>query len=79
MTSLTGSSTGCIRNTMDRVLADKFSYVVKEIWRIRTEIDRLAHNVIELTALTDEEIRKADTQDNGREREEEDTMGRQDS
>lgn len=64
---------------MDRVLADKFSYVVKEIWRIRTEIDRLAHNVIELTALTDEEIRKADTQDNGREREEEDTMGRQDT
>lgn len=64
---------------MDRTLADKFSYVVKEIWRIRTEIDRLAHNVIELTALTDEEIRKADTQDNGREREEEDTMGRQDT
>lgn len=63
---------------MDRTLADKFSYVVKEIWRIRTEIDRLAHNVIELTALTDEEIRKADTQDNGREREE-DKMGRQDT
>lgn len=64
---------------MDRVLADKFSYVVKEIWRIRTEIDRLAHNVIELTALTDEEIRKADTQDNGREREEVDKMGKQDT
>lgn len=78
MTSLTGSSTGCIRNTMDRVLADKFSYVVKEIWRIRTEIDRLAHNVIELTALTDEEIRKADTQDNEKEREE-DKMGKQDT
>lgn len=63
---------------MDRVLADKFSYVVKEIWRIRTEIDRLAHNVIELTALTDEEIRKADTQDNEKEREE-DKMGKQDT
>lgn len=79
MTSLTGSSTGCIRNTMDRTLADKFSCIIKEIWRIRTDIDRLVHNVIELTALTDEEIRKADTQDNGREREEEDKMGRQDT
>lgn len=79
MTSLTGCSMGCIRNTMDRVLADKFSYVVKEIWRIRTDIDRLAHNVIELTALTDEEIRKADTQDDGTGKEEVDKMGRQDT
>lgn len=79
MTSLTGSSMGCIRNTMDRTLADKFSCIIKEIWRIRTDIDRLVHNVIELTALTDEEIRKADTQDNGTGKEEVDKMGRQDS
>lgn len=41
---------------MDRVLADKFSCVIKEIWRISTELDRLADSVIELTALTDERI-----------------------
>lgn len=68
---------------MDRVLADKFSYVVKEIWRIRTEMDRLTHSVIELTAMTDEEIRKADTQEDVREdgtgKEEEDKMGKQDT
>lgn len=45
---------------MDKTLADKFSYVVKEIWRIRTEIDRLAHNVIELTALTAERMEGSD-------------------
>lgn len=56
MTSLTGCSTGCIRGTMDKALADKFSNIIKEIWGIQTEVDRLAHNVIELTALTAERM-----------------------
>lgn len=46
----------CIRDTMDRTLADKFSNIIKEIWGIRTEVDSLAHNVIELTALTAEQM-----------------------
>lgn len=63
---------------MDRVLADKFSYVVKEIWRIRTEIDRLAHSVIELTAMTAERMEETDNE-RREEKREEDKMGRQDS
>lgn len=41
---------------MDKALADKFSNIIKEIWGIQTEVDRLAHNVIELTALTAEQM-----------------------
>lgn len=41
---------------MDKALADKFSNIIKEIWGIQTKVDRLAHNVLELTALTAEKM-----------------------
>lgn len=44
---------------MDKALADKFSNIIKEIWGIQTEVDRLAHNVIELTAMTDERLNES--------------------